>query len=181
MTFGDEVLEYLTSAGLIAQGHEAVAGVFLPRLVLPVRPWTGDRPNSGSVDCRKGESVLRARGGSLSCIEVEVVRLARRRWRAGWVQGYPCGATSWSRWQWPRTLAPEPVVSLNDAIQVRLERNRTFRGHPDVAVTDGVRVAYLECKMRDKVKYSQINWLSTAFEAGLIDPESVALIQGIPG
>jgi hypothetical protein len=146
---------------------------------MPVRPWTDARPDYGPLDCTKGASLLRARGPTISCIEVEVVRLARRRWKAGWVQGYACGAVSWSRWQWPRSLAPAPVLAVNDAVQVTLGKGRTFRGHPDVGVTDGHRVAYLECKMLDDLKESQIEWFGAAFEAELVLPEDVAIVQGV--
>ncbi len=52
------------------------------------------------------------------------------------------------------------------------------RGDPDVAVTDGERIVYIECKVKDGLKPSQIEWLSTAFEPGIVRPDQVAVIQG---
>jgi hypothetical protein len=71
------------------------------------------------------------------------------------------------------------VVALNDAVQARLGKGRTFGGHPDIAVTDGRRVAYLECKMLDDLKQSQIDWLDAAFDERIITPDDVAVVQGI--
>lgn len=180
MTFRDEVLEFLGAAGLQPANPDDIAGRLVRRFTMPVRLWTGNQPRSGPVDCRKGAALLRARGGARSCIEVEVVRLARRRWKAGWVQGYPCGAESWSRWQWPRTVAPDAVRATNDAVQTQLGKGQTFGGHPDVAVTDGRRVAYLECKMLDSLKPSQIAWFDAAFRAGILAPDDVAIVEGLP-
>jgi hypothetical protein len=68
-----------------------------------------------------------------------------------------------------RVHAISDPQELLGRLQARPEFDRVFRpalrivlgtGHPDVAVTDGRRVAYIQCKMEDRLKASQIGFSS---------------------
>lgn len=48
-----------------------------------------------------------------------------------------------------------------------------------MAVTDRVRVAYIECKMDDDLKPSQIDWLSKALGHGIVTVDQLLVIQGV--
>jgi hypothetical protein len=51
-------------------------------------------------------------------------------------------------------------------------RPNAVGGHPDVAATDGRSVAYLECKVRDRIKVTQVDWI------GAISAEEILVVQG---
>ena len=122
------------------------------------------------------------RDSEMSCIEVEVVRTLRSRWQAGWVQGYPCGRVTWGAWLWSRSkepLVPDGVAAVNDAVQAARGKGRTFAGHPDVAVTDGRRIVYVECKMNDDIKPSQVEWFGEALDRGIVRLGQVLVVQGV--
>jgi hypothetical protein len=178
MTFTDEVLDALGVAAT-EDGSDAVAGFRVRRRRIRVERWAGPRPYSLAEDCRKERSLLVAPDGRMSCIEVEVVSLLRARWQAGWVQGFPCGSRRWGEWIWS-TLG-EPLRGLNEQVQAARGKRRTstFSGHPDVAVTDGRRFAYIECKMEDRLKASQVEWFGHAFGRGIVTPEQVLVVQGL--
>lgn len=182
MTFRDEVLATLVTRSAIAREVDAedVAGFEVPRRYLEVRPWGRPGPASMALDCNKRGSLLTGLDGVMSCVEVEVVRILRSRWQAGWVQGFPCGQTTWGTWLWTRTDAPLNVIEINDLVQTARHKGRTFSGHPDVAVTDGHEVAYIECKMKDAIKPSQMDWFGAAFSDGIVRPSQVVVIQGVP-
>lgn len=178
MSFRDEVLEALDVAAGEA-GDDEIAAFKVPRRRILVQRWNGARPHSLPDDCRKEGSLLVAPDGGMSCIEVEVVRLLRASWHAGWVQGFPCGSRRWGDSIW-KTL-PDPVRVLNEQVQAaRGRRVSTFSGHPDVAVTDGRRVAYVECKMEDSLKPSQIEWFGAALSGGIVEPDQLVVVQGMP-
>jgi hypothetical protein len=181
MTFRDEVEAALASRRAVSGEVEAeeIAGFVVPRRYLPVRAWSGPTPFSGPLDCRKQGSILVGPDGGMWCVEAEVVRLLRSHWRAGWVQGFPCGRMTWGAWQWPRPLVPANVASVNDRVQAARGKGRTFGGHPDLAVTDGRRVVYVECKMKDAIKPSQVEWFEAAFSGGFVDPSQVFVLQGV--
>lgn len=178
MTFRDDILAALA---LVADdgGSDDVVGYRVPRRQLEVDRWRGERPDSLSDDCRKRGSLLIAPDGQMSCIEVEVVRLLRAHWHAGWVQGFPCGRRRWGDSIW--TTLPEPVRGLNLQVQAARGQTRTstFSGHPDIAVTDGRDVVYVECKMEDHLKESQIKWFSEAIRARIVRLEQVLVVQGV--
>jgi hypothetical protein len=161
-------------------GYDEVAGFKVPRRVIVVERWAGPRPDSLSEDCRKRRSLLVAPDGRMSCIEVEVVRLLRARWQAGWVQGFPCGSRRWEDSIW-RTL-PDPAHELNKRVQAARGRTRTssFSGHPDVVVTDGHDVLYIECKVEDSLKESQIDWFGRALGQNIVKLGQVLVVQGLP-
>lgn len=145
-----------------------------------MKRWIGPRPDSLSEDCRKRRSLLVAPDGQMSCIEVEVVRLLRARWQAGWVQGFPCGSRRWADSIW-KTL-PTAADELNKLVQAArgLTRTKTFSGHPDVVVTDGHEVVYIECKVEDSLTASQIDWFGRALGQNIVRLEQVLVIQGLP-
>ncbi len=178
MTYRDEVLHALgTNPG--GEGFDEVVGFKVPRRLLRVTRWTGDRPFSLSDDCRKQGSLLLGPDGQMSCMEVEVGRLLRTQWQAGWVQGFPCGGLRWGESIW-KTL-PEPIGVINERVQAARGQRRvtTFSGHPDVAVTDGSRVVYIECKMEDNLKPSQIEWFGEAVNRKIIGVGQVLVVHGV--
>jgi hypothetical protein len=178
MTFRDDVLEALL-AEADDGGYDDVVGFRVPRRLLVVRRWAGHRPFSLPDDCRKEGSLLVDPDGQMSCIEVEVVRLLRARWQAGWVQGFACGWRRWSESIWKQP--PDVVSAINERVQMARGQLRpsTHGGHPDVAVTDGDRVVYVECKMDDDLKPSQIEWFGEALRRAIVLPDQVLVVQGI--
>lgn len=175
--FRAEVLDFLEVAA--DEGPpDTVADETVPRLFLDLKPWLGERLNSLSGDCQKKDSLVLGSDGRASCTEVEVVRKLRSRWLAGWVQGFACGAGLWSEWIW-KSL-PAPAAATNTAVQLARGQRRptTHSGHPDVAVTDGEQVVYIECKVKDALKETQIEWFRTAFDRKIVLPDQVAVVQG---
>lgn len=179
MTFRDEVLKALDAAA-DEGGYDEIVGFRVPRRGLVVERWAGERPDSIPDDCRKRRSLLVGPDGRMSCIEVEVVRLLRVRWHAGWVQGFACGSRRWGDSIWTRL--PQPVHTLNERVQTARgqQRTSTFSGHPDVAVTDGQDVVYVECKMEDTLKPSQIDWFGQALGRGIVQLGQMLVVQGLP-
>jgi hypothetical protein len=175
----DEVLIGLAAVADSA-GYDEVAGFKVPRRGIVVKQWAGPRPDSLSDDCRKRRSLLVAPDGQMSCIEFEVVRLLRPRWQAGWVQGFPCGSRRWADSIW-KSL-PDPAAALNKQVQAARGRPRTstFSGHPDVVVMDGHDVLYIECKVEDDLKASQIDWFGAALGQGIVNIDQVLVVQGLP-
>jgi hypothetical protein len=79
--------------GLEPAGIVPLAGGFSVRLAtMRITAWGGASSGTLADDCRKGSSLLTADDGSMSCIEVALVRRLRASGLdAGWVQAFPCG------------------------------------------------------------------------------------------
>lgn len=178
MTFRDAVLEAIKTEADDA-GYDEIVGYRVPHRLLRVHRWSGPRPYSLPDDCRKERSLLVDAAGRMSCLEVDVVRLLRDHWQAGWVQGFGCGWRSWSSAIWK--APPAAVGSINERVQAARGQRRTstHSGHPDVAVTDGVRVACIECKMDDDLKPGQIDWLTNGLRHGIVTVDQLLVIQGV--
>ena len=39
-------------------------------------------------------------------------------------------------------------------------------------------MAYLECKVRDRIKVTQVDWIVTALQIGAISAEEILVVQG---
>jgi len=156
-----------------------LAGGFSVRsATMRITAWTGVRSSSLADDCRKGSSLLAADDGSMSCLEVMLVDgLKPFGLDAGWVQAFPSGGTRWAGSIW-RTL-PRLIADRNGRVQQALGRRpNAVGGHSDVAATDGRSVAYLECKVRDRIKVTQVDWIVTALQIGAISAEEILVVQG---
>ena len=78
-----------------------------------------------------------------------------------------------------RSSRPDCGAQPNRCVQeARGIRPTSFSGHPDVAVTDGTRVALIECKVRDQPKPSQVNWIKTGIARKILSPDEVLILRG---
>jgi len=174
------IVEATSALGLELTDLVHLAGGFSVRsATMHITAWSGARSSSLADDCRKGSSLLAADDGSMSCLEVELVGgLKSFGLDAGWVQAFPCGGTRWAGSIW-RTLPPL-IADRNARVQQALGRRpNALGGHPDVAATDGRSVAYLECKVRDRIKVTQVDWIVTALQIGAISADEVLVVQGV--
>ena len=159
---------------------ELAPGVRVGAASIDANPWPSAGPDILGIDCRKKGSLLRSADGSMSCLEVEVVRVLRAAGlQAGWVQGFACGRQTWGEEIFAREL-PVPLAERNRRVQeARFTRPTSFSGHPDVAATDGTRVAYIECKVRDQPKPSQVDWIQTGIARKVVKPGEVLILRGV--
>jgi hypothetical protein len=72
-------------------------------------------------------------------------------------------------------------VAEQDALVQRAlgRRPDAIGGHPDVAATDGRSVIYLECKVRDRIKATQVDWIATGLRVGAFAPGEINVVQGV--
>ena len=172
-------LDWLARIGLDSVDRESFGAIEVWTAHVEFTPWRGAKPGHHEMDCRKGDNLVMASDGSMSCAELEIARAFRETgWSAFWMS--TCGRSN-RAWRPFMAVARQPRVSRVEPLELlpasiaRTANAGGTTGIPDVVTWDprDARPYFVEAKGPGDKGIAQVPWIDRARQSKAIGYDDV--------